>query len=62
MQSKYLLPSCCIYDSIQFDMQHNHIIIKMNLHHLTLTQGSGGERLGAAGKILLPCCYMYHPL
>ena len=34
MQANYLLPSCCICDSL-FDMQHDHVLKKLNFDLLT---------------------------
>ena len=32
--AKYSLPCCCICDSFQFDMQHDHILKKLNFELL----------------------------
>ena len=29
MRVKYLLPCCCICDSLQLDMQHDHVLKKL---------------------------------
>ena len=65
MQVKYFLPCCCISDSLQFDMQHDHVLKKWNFDLFTSTPGDGGGRewvrsLGA--KYLLPCfCILDYP-
>ena len=46
--AKYLLPCCCISDSILFDMQHDNVLKKLNFELLTPPPGSEG---GSAGKI-----------
>ena len=28
LRAKYLLPCCCIQDSLKFDKQHDHVLIK----------------------------------
>ena len=40
-QAKYLLPCCCIPESLQFDMQHDHVLKKFKFDLLTLSPGSG---------------------
>ena len=35
--AKYLLPCFCIRDSLQFDMQHDHVLKKLNFDPLTTT-------------------------
>ena len=35
LRAKYLLPCCCIYDSILFDMQHDNVLKKLNFDLLT---------------------------
>ena len=59
LQAKYLLPCCRICDSFYFDIQHVHVLKKMNFDQLTpssrLGWGVGGLR-GLQAKYLLPCC------
>ena len=40
---KYLLPCCCIRDSLKFDIQHDHVLKKFYFDLLTPTQGSETE-------------------
>ena len=46
---KYLLPWCCINDSLKFDMQNDHVLKKLNFDVLTQlpksTQGVGHRSL-----------------
>ena len=35
LQAKYLLPWCCIYDSLKFGMQNDHVLKKLNFDVLT---------------------------
>ena len=35
LQAKYLLPWCCIHDSLKFDMQDDHVLKKSNFDILT---------------------------
>ena len=60
LQAKYLLPYCCIYDSIQYDMQHDHVLKKKNFDPNHRVGGGGGGGL-SAGKIfaimLLHSCF-----
>ena len=30
LRAKYLVPHCCNPDSLKFDMQHDHIVKKLN--------------------------------
>ena len=45
LRAKYLLPWCCIHDSLKFDMQNDHVLKKLNYDVLTplpkSTQGVG---------------------
>ena len=41
-QAKYLVPFCCIHESLKFDMQHDHILKKWNFNLLTKSPKSGG--------------------
>ena len=47
--AKYLLPWCCIHDSLKFDMQNDHVMKKLNFDVLTpllkSTQGVGHRSL-----------------
>ena len=47
--AKYLLPCCCICDSILIDMQFGHVQKKLNFDLLTANPGWGR---GSVGKIL----------
>ena len=49
--AKHLLPCCCIYDSLTFDMQHDIVLKKMNFDLLTPR-----VRRGLWAKYLLPFC------
>ena len=51
LKAKYLLPCCCIRDSLNFDMQHVHVLKKLNFDLLTPSPGSGGGVSGSQGKI-----------
>ena len=44
LQAKYLLPRYCIRDSLQFDMQHVHVLTKLNFDLLTSRVRGGGLR------------------
>ena len=45
LQAKYLELCCCNRDSLKLDMQHDHVLKKLNFHLLTPTPGhSGGGR------------------
>ena len=44
MRAKHLLPCCCSLESIKFDIQHDHVLKKLNLDLLTPSQGQGGGR------------------
>ena len=45
MRAKYLLPCCCILDSLLFDMQHEIVLKKINFDILTpRLEGGGGLR------------------
>ena len=52
----YMLACCCIRDSLQFDMQHNHVLKKLNFD-IRPTPRVGR---GLQAKYLLPCCCMRH--
>ena len=54
MRAKYLLQSCCIRDSLSFDMQHDHVVKKLNFD--LLTPSVRGR--GSASKNL-QTCYNY---
>ena len=41
LRAKYWLPCQCIHDSLQFDMQHDHVLIKLSYDLLTPTPESG---------------------
>ena len=50
LRAKYLLPSCCICDSLSFDLQNDHVLKKLNLDLMTPSQGRwGGLGLGVVG-------------
>ena len=42
VQAKYLVPCCCNRDSLQFDMQHDHVLKKLTFDLLTPSPGGGG--------------------
>ena len=48
LQAKCLQQFCCIHDSLQFGMQYDHDLKKLNLAFLPHPLGSWG---GTAGKI-----------
>ena len=48
---KYLLPCCCICDSLKFDMQHEHALQMLNFDPIPRLGGGGGGGRGSAGKI-----------
>ena len=58
--AKYMRPRFRIHDYIQFGMQSDHVLEKLNFDLLTPGSGDGGER-GSAGKIfatmLLHSCF-----
>ena len=41
LQAKHLIPCCCNRDSLQFDMQHDLVLHKLNFDHLAITLVSG---------------------
>ena len=49
LRGKYLLPWCCIHDSLKFDMQNDHVQRMLNFDVLTplpkSTQGVGHRSL-----------------
>ena len=47
LRPKYLLPCCCIRDSIQFDMQYDIVQKKLNFDQWTPPLGSG---VGGGGQ------------
>ena len=50
---KYLLPCCCIRDSLLFDMQYDHVLKKLNFdptNRAWVGDGEGEQR--SVGKIL----------
>ena len=60
MRAKYMLPRFRIGDSIQFGMQSDHVLEKLNFDLLTPGSGDWGDR-GSADKIfatmLLHLCF-----
>ena len=62
LRAKYMLPRFRIRDSIQFGLQSDHVLEKLNFDLLTPGSGDGGER-DSAGKIfatmLLHSCFPY---
>ena len=38
LQAKYLLPYCCICNSLYFDMQHDYVLKKLNFYPGRRTQ------------------------
>ena len=63
LRAKYMLPRFRIRDSIEFGMQPDHVLEKLNFDLLTPGSGDKGER-GSMGKIfatiLLHSCDMQH--
>ena len=53
LQGKYSLPCCCIRGSIEFEMQHEHVLKKLNFDLFTPWVGDGGLRT----KYLLQCFF-----
>ena len=51
---KYLLPCCCIRDSLKFDLHHVNVLKKLEFDLFTPPQGLVGGGLRA--KYLLLCC------
>ena len=54
--AKHLLPYCCVRDSLKYDMQHDHILKKLNFDLLTpipMIEGGGGAG-GVCGQSI---CY-----
>ena len=57
-----------LHSSIKYDMQHDHILKKMNFDLLIPPQGSGrgwgggGVLDGLRTKYLLPCCCILHSI
>ena len=47
LREKYLLPCCCIRDSLQFDMQDDHVLKKLNFNRLIprVVNGEGGSKI-----------------
>ena len=54
MQAKYLVLCCCNRDSLKFDMQHDHVLKKLNFNLLTPFPVSGKRDMQA--KYLVLCC------
>ena len=60
MWAKYLLTCCCIRASFKFDMQHKHVLRKLNFYLLTPSSGSGGVGGvggGGVGSLGQNICY-----
>ena len=51
LRAKYLLPCCCIRDSLLFVMQQDNVLEKMNLDLLTPSPGSWVGGRGSVGMI-----------
>ena len=47
-----MLPCCCIPDSFKYDLQHDHVLKKLNFDLLTPPPGSG-----AGGGCVQNICY-----
>ena len=62
LRAKYLLPCCCIHDSLEFDMQHDHVLKKLNFDLLTPYSRVLGGRVGLCAKYLLLCCCIHDSL
>ena len=52
LRAKYLLPCFCSLDSLKFDMQHDHVLKKLNFDLLNPSRGSWGR--GVCGQNI---CY-----
>ena len=64
LQAKYLLPCCCIHVSLYFDMQHDHVLKKLNFDVLTPPPKStkGGRAQAFDQKSCLICFLSIVPL
>ena len=51
-----MLAWCSILHSLKFDMQHDHVLKKVNFDLLTPSPGSEGGGRGLQVKYLLLCC------
>ena len=51
LRAKYLLPSCCICDSLSFDLQNDHDLKKLNLDLMTRSQGRWGGVSWGVGSV-----------
>ena len=63
--AKHLLPYCCVRDSLKYDMQHDHILKKLNFDLLTpipMIEGGGGCGRRLRAKYLLLCCCIHDSL
>ena len=49
LRAEYLLPCCCIRDSILFYMQHDHVLQKLNFKLLTPSPGCVCVCVGVVG-------------
>ena len=56
LQAKYLLPYCCMRHFLKFDMQHDHILKKLNFVY------PGGPEPGFQTKSRLICFISIVPL
>ena len=45
LRPKYLLPCCCILDSLHFDMQHDHVLKILPTDPILSVGGGGGGGL-----------------
>ena len=62
LRAKYLLPSCCICDSLRlsFDLQNDHDLKKLNLDLMTPSQGRWGGWWGELGGRVCGQNICYH--
>ena len=60
LRAKYLLPWCCIHDSLKFDMQNDHVLKKFSFDLLTpLPKSTQGVRPGLWSKIIFDMFFIY---
>ena len=60
LRAKYLLPLCCIHDSLKFDMQNDHVLKMLNFDILTqLPKSTQGAGTGLRSKISFDMFIIY---
>ena len=60
LRAKYLLPWCCIHDSLKFDMQNDHVLKKSSFDVLTPLPKSAqgvGHRSSIINHVLI--CFLF---